>query len=305
MSASRTPVNWLRAFEVAARRLSFSAAAQELHVTPSAVSQQVRLLEDRLGKELFQRHARGLRLTVAGEALVPVCRESFARLEGTLQELFGDRSGERLVVRVTAGFARSWLLRQLAGFSRAHPEVPIRLVASIWAGEPLDPDVDLDIRLGSAPVAGLQSHRLTQDELFPVCAPGLLRRATRSGRAFDLERQPLLHTIGFAQGWSHWLAAAGIVRLPRPADIEFDSMLLSLEMAALGEGVALARSSFAADLLQAGRLVLPFPRRLPASDNLYLVHEAGLRAASPAALFRDWLLREAPVKARRPRRPRG
>lgn len=121
----RTPVNWLRAFEIAARHLSMSAAALELNVTPAAVSQQVRVLEHHLGEKLFVRHARGLRLTPAGEALVPACRESFERLEATLAELFGNRGRQQLVIRVSLGFARYWLLDRVAGFSRRHPEISV------------------------------------------------------------------------------------------------------------------------------------------------------------------------------------
>src|SRR5215218_10607158 len=155
MATMRTPVNWLRAFDVAARHLSLSAAAVELHVTPAAVSQQVRLLEQRLGEPLFVRHARGLRLTLAGETLVPACRESFGRLDATLAELFGNRRAHQLVIRVALGFARQWLLDNVAGFAQRHPDIPMRLVASVWAGEPVDASVDLDLRLASAPVPGM------------------------------------------------------------------------------------------------------------------------------------------------------
>ncbi|HET6619541.1 MAG TPA: LysR family transcriptional regulator [Dongiaceae bacterium] len=286
MTASRTPVAWLRVFEVAARHLSFSAAAEELRVTPSAVSQQVRLLERRLGQELFQRLPRGLRLTGAGEALVPACRDSFERLDAALLELFGDRKGDRLVIRVAAGFARHWLLPRIAAFSRTHSDVPLRVVASVWSGEPLDPNVEIDIRLGSGPVAGMTCAQLTEDELFPACSPRLLR----SHNPPELAATPLLHTIGFAQGWADWLSAAGIARRPGPRDIEFDSVLLSQEMAALGHGIVLARTSFAEDLLRARRVVAPFALRLKAKDNIWLVHAAGLARRAPAAIFRDWLL---------------
>jgi LysR family glycine cleavage system transcriptional activator len=286
MSGSKTPVGWLRVFEVAARHLSFSAAAEELRVTPSAVSQQVRLLEHRLGQALFQRLPRGLRLTGAGEALVPVCRESFERLDAALLELFGDRKGDRLVVRVAAGFARHWLLPRLADFSKKHPGIPLRIVASIWAGEPLDPNVEIDIRLGSGPIPGMTCVQLTEDELFPVCSP----RIMRNRKAPDIASSAVLHTIGFAQGWAEWLAAAGIARRASARDIEFDSVLLSLEMAALGHGIALARTSFAEDLLRAKRLIAPFALRLKAMDNVYLVHAPALARRSPAAIFRDWLL---------------
>jgi LysR family glycine cleavage system transcriptional activator len=297
MQAPRTPVNWLRAFEVAARYLSFSAAAVELNVTPAAVSQQVRLLEHRLGEPLFTRHARGLRLTRAGETLVPACRESFERLDGAVTEIFGSRRRDQLVIRVALGFARHWLLEHLATFSQAHPDIPIRLLATVWAGEPLDTSVDLDIRLASAPVRGMACHRLTQDEIFPVCTPELAAAAPRIRQPTDLRHHVLLRTIGFAQGWSHWFAAAGIDAPAGKQALEFDSMRLALDMAAIGHGIALARSSYVEDLLRARQLRSLFDVRLKARDNLYLTHAHGLEAASPAALFRDSLL------ARSVRRP--
>src|SRR5207237_2400738 len=134
MKNGKTPVNWLRSFEVAARHLSLSAAASELNVTPAAVSQQVRLLELRLGEKLFVRHARGLRLTLAGEALVPVCRESFERLDTALAELFGDRGKQQLVIRVSIWFARQWLLEGLVGFDRKHHDITHHNVINVFVG---------------------------------------------------------------------------------------------------------------------------------------------------------------------------
>jgi LysR family glycine cleavage system transcriptional activator len=290
MKNTKVPVNWLRAFEVAARHLSLTAAASELNVTPAAVSQQVRLLELRLGERLFVRHARGLRLTLAGEALVPPCRESFERLETALAELFGNRGRQQLVIRVSLGFAQQWLFDKLAGFAHEHPDIPIRLVATVWAADLLDPNVDLDIRIAAGPFAGMESHQLTQDDVFPVCSPALALAAPRLRRPTDLRRHTLLTTIGFAQGWPHWFAAAGIEDAPSTASIEFDSMRLALEMAALGHGVTLARSSYAKDLLRAARLKRLFNVRLKASDNVYLTLPHGLEANSPAVQFRDWIL---------------
>jgi LysR family glycine cleavage system transcriptional activator len=290
MQATRTPVNWLRAFDVAARHLSFTAAATELNVTPAAVSQQVRLLELRLGEQLFVRHARGLKLTRAGEALVPACRESFERLDGALGELFGRRRRDLLVIRVALGFAREWLLEQIATFSQSHPNIPIRLVATVWAGEPLDASIDLDFRLASGPVRGMTCLRLTQDEIFPVCSPALVSARPRIRQPSDLRHHALLHTIGFAQGWKHWFAAANI-EPPRAASLEFDSMRLALDMAAMGHGVALARTSYAHELLRSRHLKALFDIRVRARDNVYLVHSHGIAPGSPAALFRDWIVR--------------
>jgi len=290
MAGSRTPVNWLRAFEVAARHLSLSAAAQELSVTTAAVSQQVRLLEQRLGVPLFVRHSRGLRLTRAGEALVPACRDSFGRLDAALDELFGRRSKDTLVVRVALGFARQWLFNELASFSLQQPDIRVRVVASVWAGQPLDSSIDVDIRIASAAIAGLESHQLTRDDIFPVCSSRLRARLRHPA---DLCSQPLLGTIGFAQGWREWFHAAKVKDTILPARLEFDSMRLALETAALGHGIALARTSYAEDLLRSRQLRRLFDVRLVATDNLYLALARGTPADAPAAVFRDWLLKAA------------
>jgi LysR family glycine cleavage system transcriptional activator len=296
MKEANTPLNWLRAFEVSARHLNLSAAARELHVTPAAVSQQVRLLEHRVGTALFERTARGVRLTRAGESLLPVCRESFERMDAALLELFGKRKGDRLVVRVLFGFARTWLLQAVAEFSQQYPDIPVRLVASVWPGEPLDASVDVDLRLASTPPKGLQVHQLTQDRLFPVCEPSLARTLQGGRKVIDWASQVLLHTIGFAQGWSHWMAESQVKRALRSKDIEFDSAQLCLEAAAMGYGIALSRSSFAADYLETKRLVALNGPRLEAKDNIFMTLAHGLTSQAPAAVFRDFLLsRKVPV----------
>jgi len=294
MTAPKTPVNWLRAFEVAARHLSLSAAAQELSVTTAAVSQQVRLLEQRLGVPLFVRHSRGLRLTRAGEALVPACRDSFGRLDAALAELFGQRGKNQLVVRVALGFARQWLFDKLASFSMRYPDIRVRVVASVWSGQPLDSSIDVDIRIASGPVPPGESHQLTRDEIFPVCSPRLAAQGSRLRRPVDLLSQPLLGTVGFAQGWREWFQAAKVKDTLPTARLEFDSMRLALETAALGHGIALARTSYSEDLLRARQLKRLFDVRLLATDNLYLALAAGTTANTPAALFRDWVVEACP-----------
>lgn len=283
----------MRVFEVAARHLSLSAAAQELNVTTAAVSQQVRLLEQRLGAPLFVRHARGLRLTRAGEALVPTCRESFGRLEAALAELFGTRGKNQLVVRVAFGFAKQWLLGRLATFSIKQPDIRVRVIASVWAGEPLDSSIDVDIRIASGPLPGAESHQLTRDEIFPVCSPRLLARGPRLRQPSDLRSQTLVASIGFAQGWRQWFQAAKVKEAPPAASLEFDSMRLALETAALGYAVALARTSYADDLLRSRQLRRLFNVRLLATDNLYLTLAPGAQANTPAGMLRDWLVDSA------------
>lgn len=270
--------------------MSLSGAAQELNVTAAAVSQQVRLLERRLGAPLFVRHARGLRLTRSGEALLPACRESFQRLNTALEELFGTPGKSRLVIRVALGFARDWLLGRIAGFSEQHPDIALRVLATVWASEPLDSTVDADIRIASSAPPGRAAHQLTRDQVFPVCSPRLLTGKSRIRQPGDLRGQTLLSTIGFAEGWPHWFRAAKLSGASPRIRLEFDSMRLALETAALGRGVALARTSYVEDLLRQGKLRRLFEVPLAASDNLYLTLAPDAKANAPVAMFRDWLL---------------
>ena len=189
-----------------------------------------------------------------------------------------------------SGLPRQWLFDKLASFSTQYPDIQTRVVASVWSGQPLDSSIDVDIRIASSPIAEAESHQLTRDEIFPVCNPRLPAHVSRLRRPSDLYSQPLLATIGFAQGWREWFAAAKLKdEFPVPR-LEFDSMRLALETAALGHGVALARTSYSEDLLRARQLKRLFDVRLLATDNLYLVLARGTPPDTPAALFRDWLV---------------
>jgi LysR family glycine cleavage system transcriptional activator len=282
------PVNWLRAFEVAARHLSFTGAARELGVTPSAISQQVRMLEQHIGASLFDRLPRGLALSVAGESYLPVVAESFERLTRGTDALFGGADPGRLSIRSAAGFARFWLMARLPRFIEAHPEVSLRILSRTWSAEPLEPESDMEIRFGIAPWPGYTAERLSWDEVFPVASPRM-----RLKRPDQLEGHRLIDTIGFREGWSDWFAAAGLHRPARVGSIEFDSAVLSLEMALAGEGVALSRSCFADGLLAEGRLVAPFPQRIEASEAFHLLWSAGRAPSRPMQRFRDWIVTEA------------
>jgi LysR family transcriptional regulator, glycine cleavage system transcriptional activator len=289
------PVNWLRAFEVAARHLSFTGAARELGVTPSAVSQQVRLLEHHVGATLFERLPRGLALSLAGEAYLPVVAESFERLSRGTAALFGGASDpDRLSVRSAAGFARFWLIPRLPRFLDAHPEITLRVSSRTWSAESFELESDAEIRFGTGPWPGFSAERLTWDRVFPVCSPKLRLR-----RLGQLSQHRLIHSVGFREGWSDWQAAAAIPDLVAAASVEFDSAVLALEMALSGDGVALSRSCFADGLLAQGRLVAPFAHSIEASESFHLLWPAGHPPTRAMQLFRDWMLAEAPPAGQR------
>jgi LysR family glycine cleavage system transcriptional activator len=292
-SRSLPPLPWLRTFEAAARTMSFTAAAFELGVTQSAVSQQIRRLEESFGRPLFHRLPRGLRLTEAGEQLLPLLGDTFARLAAGTAEIFGEREVPQLLVRSTAGFSMLWMAPRLGHFRARNPEIEFRLTSSIWVAEYLDPSLDFEIRYGDGAWPGARVERLTADELFPVMSPKLTEGSARLAAPADLARATLLHCFGFSEGWPHWLAAAGVAdKVDGARGLEFDLSLLALELAERGGGVALGRTSYVEDRLASGRLVAPFAERIKAGEDFYLIEPVGRKRTRAGAAFRDWLLDE-------------
>jgi LysR family glycine cleavage system transcriptional activator len=299
MAKRLPPLNWLRTFEAAARTMSFSAAARELGITQSAVSQQVRLLESHLGRPLFQRLPRGLKLTEAGGALLPLLGDTFARIAAGTAEIFGDPTKSRLMIRATTSFTVLWLAPRLARFHERHPEIEFRLTSSIWPAEYPDPGLDFEIRYGAGRWVGLKADRLTWDELFPVCSPDWRNGPMRLERPVDLARCTLLHAFGFREGWRQWLAYAGLAdRVDGASGLEFDLGVAALDLAERGVGVALGRTCYAAERVAAGRLMVPFDIALPTDEAFYLVSPEGRPLGPAASAFRAWLLEEAALARR-------
>ncbi len=279
------PLNALRAFEVSARQLSFTRAAEELNVTQTAVSQQVRNLEQRLGVQLFRRLPRGLALTDEGEALLPALAESFQRMAQLLERFEGGRAREVLTLGVVATFAVGWLLPRLRDFQQAHPFVDLRLFTHNNRLDLAGEGLDLGLRFGDGAWHGTQADLLVAAPLTPMCAPAL---ALRLRSAVDLAGQPLLRSYR-ASEWSQWFQAAGVagpVALRGPV---FDTSLALAEAAAQGAGVALLPARMFARDLQQGRLARPFA--LEVHTGGYWLTRLKSRAESAAMrAFRDWLL---------------
>lgn len=293
LSRRLPPLGWLRAFEAAARHGSFVAAADELGVTPSAISQQVRSLEQHLGRLLFHRLPRGLRLAEGGQSYLPLLSNILERLAAGTEEIFGRRAGGRLVIRATVAFAALWLAPRLARFRAAHPGIELRLTSSIWSAEFPDPGIDLEIRFGTGDWPGLAAERLTWDHVFPVCSAALAAGPPRLAQPRELTRHTLLHTIGFREGWPQWLEAAGAGgRVDPHAGPEFDTAVMAIDLALRGAGVAMGRSCFVDHLLRSGRLVAPFRLRLATEEAFYLAAPAGQADTEAARAFRGWLRRE-------------
>ena len=233
---------------------------------------------------------RALALTKAGEAFLPKVRDAFERLSAGTQEVFGARGSETLTVRAAVGFAVNWLGPRLPDFIRRHPNVPLRVISSVWNEAADDGSYDLDIRYGSGDWPREISERLTSERIMPVCRPALLPQLQR---ADALAGQRLIHVLGYREGWALWLKAAGASFANDRLGLQVDTSLLAFELAAQGTGVALARSSMIGRELETGRLIAPFALSVPVEEGFYLVSSQGASNAVHAELFRNWLLEMA------------
>jgi len=294
MTRKLPPLSMLRSFEAAARHISFARAAEELHVTAAAISQQVRELERYLGQPLFLRQPHGLRLTEIGLSYLVVVRDAFDRLGSGTDELFHKRTADVVSLRVTAGFAHLWLMPRLHHFLSQEARLQIRLLTSLWTPLELDSDADFEIRCGVGFWPNLTAYELTRDDIFPVCAPQLIRKMRPPLRPEILSGQRLIHVQGFVEGWKEWFASAGDDTIhDTTRRVVFDTATLAIDLALNGGGFMMARSCFIARYLADGRLVAPFANRLKSIESFYLLERAGERLQSPARLFRDWILKEA------------
>lgn len=308
------PLNALRAFVASARHLSFSRAAEELFVTPAAVSQQVKLLEDHLGHVLFRRTNRALLLTDEGQALLPRLQEAFALMGEAMAGLAAMGDTGILTVSMAPSFAAKWLVPRLESFQALHPEIDVRVTASMNLVAFADDGVDCAIRYGLGQYPGLVVERMLSESVVPVCSPALLRgRKARLTRAF-LEGMTLLHDDSPEQdascpNWGMWLKAAGIDGIDARRGLHFNQASLVLEAAISGRGAALAKAQLARDDLRHGRLVRLFETSQPVAFAYYFVCPPAKAGQRKVALFRDWIMREAmagdPPAPPRGRRARG
>ncbi len=284
------PLTWLRAFEVSARLLSFTAAARELHLTQAAVSKHVKSLEMRLQRQLFVRHARSLELTRWGDAYLPKVQDALERLAVGTREVFGKPQNDLLTLRCSVSFAVNWLSPRLPRYLAQHPKSRLRILSSVWA-EPFDADAfDLDIQYGTGTFPDAVSHRLTHEVITPLCAPDL---AASLRAPDDLADHRLLHVQGYQEGWGTWLAAARAARVDPGQGIQTDASLTAYALASQGVGVALGRRSLAEPFCARGQLVAPFELSVPISEGFFLLEPGTADSGSHIGPFVEWLIEEA------------
>ncbi len=292
MSRRLPPLNALRAFESAARSLSFTKAAAELNVTQAAISHQVKALEDWLGTPLFIRRNRALLLTEAGQAYAGPLGEAFDTIAIATGRLSTLDSTGTLTVSVLPSIAAKWLVPRMRRFREQHPEIEVRLSPSTHLTDFSREAVDLVLRYGRGDWPGLKAEKFMTEDVFPVCSPALLEGSNPLLRPQDLRHYTLLHDDYF-EDWRKFLLAAGVTDIDYNRGPVYEDSGNLLQAAAAGEGVALGRSALAADDLAAGRLVKPFDISLPIEYAYYVVAPESSWDRPKVAAFRDWVIETA------------
>ncbi len=281
----------LRAFEAAARHLSFTRAAAELNVTQTAISHLIRRLEDQLGIALFVRRNRALELTREGESYLPAVRGAFEDLRRATARLRRSERDGLLTVSTTASLAAKWLVTRVAAFQDANPGIEVRITTSSHLVDFARDEVDMAVRYGRGNWPGLRTDWLMAEDMFPVCSPSLLTGESPLRTPEDLAHHTLLHATVSREDWQLWLTAAGLpVSLATRRGLSFDQSFMAIQAAVEGLGVALGRTRFVEADIAAGRLVVPFDVVLPADAGFYIVAPEATADSPKIALFRDWLI---------------
>ena len=297
------PLNALRAFEAAARSESFTRAAEELCVTQGAVSHQVKLLEATLGIRLFNRERQRLVITDAGREYLNVVRDALDRIAAGTERIVQRQNAGVLTVSTSPDFAAKWLVYRLGRFAEAHPDIDLRVSATMHHVDFVREEVDVAVRHGNANSnwAGLDAVQLCAEQLFPVCSPRLMSGRNRLAKPSDLLRSPLLH-LDDSKAWSRWFDAAGVAYPEKSHGLVLNRASMLIDAAVDGQGVALARTTLAAWDLINGRLAKPFDLSLKLSNTYWIVCPKTTSTKPKIATFRDWLLAEAADDARRLRK---
>jgi LysR family glycine cleavage system transcriptional activator len=309
------PLNALRAFEAAARHRSFKRAAEELFVTPAAISQQVKSLEEYLGVELFRRLTRAIELTPAAEAMLPKLREGFDCFATGLAHARRAEERGRIAVEAPPNFAARWLMPRLRSFTTSYPQYDLRLIGTLRAIDNPDDDSPPDpgradaearvaVRYGKGEYPGSVVDLLFTPSYVPVCSPKLLGRGPPLRKPSDLRNHTLIHDDSSPgdeerPGWEEWLAIAGAKGVDGTRGPRFSNASLVHEAAIDGVGVALALRPLVDSDIEEGRLVVPIERAVPTDFAYYLVTPEALIAHPVASTFRRWLTAQAEGQSRR------
>ena len=296
------PLSQLEAFEAAARTLSFTKAADELSLTQSAISRQIKALEENLELTLFRRLHRALRLTEEGQTLYQAVSDVLAQLHEVAGRLRRRPDNRTVVVTTTPGFAGVWLIPRLASFTAAHPEVDVRISAANNFVNLNRDGVDLAIRYKTQDGAGDGADRLFGEVIFPVCSPRLLRDPARPlKQPEDLRHHTLLHmefdAAGVLQSWAMWLRALKLENLVPASVLHFSGYDQMIQATIAGQGVALGRSPLIDSLLRQRKLVAPFRQTMASPRSYYLVQSAAATRKPEVQAFIEWLREQAAIES--------
>ncbi len=284
------PLNWLRAFEASARHLSFTGAARELNMTQSAISQQIKSLENYLGRTLFVRRTRALQITEAGLSYLPMVQEAFSTLAAGTRALVGGSKGKMLTVHSNLAFSVFWLAPRLPKLLALHPWLSLNILTTLWDQERNVSNSEVELRFGRD-LEGERLSRLSRDTCFPVCAPEV------AARGADWRSDALFDCSGVLSNWEVWLAGVG-QKLPAGKGINFGTTYaISLSAAEAGAGLALGHESIVTNHLTSGRLVRAHDVSVPMIEAYYL-REPSRQAETPASrAFVSWLKDEISADA--------
>ena len=315
MSDRLPPLNALRAFEAAARHRSFKRAAEELFVTPAAISQQVKSLEDYLGVELFRRLTRAIELTPAAEAMLPKLREGFDCFAAGLAQARRAEERGRIAVEAPPNFVARWLMPRLRSFTTSYPQYDLRIIGTLRAIDNPDKDSSVDpgradaeaqvaVRYGMGDYHGAVVDLLFRPSYVPVCSPKLLGRGPPLRKPSDLKYHTLIHDDSSPgdeerPGWEEWIEIAGAKGVDATRGPRFSNASLVHEAAIDGVGVALALRPLVDSDIEEGRLVVPIERAVPTNFAYYLVTPEAVVAHPAASAFRRWLVAQAEGQSRR------
>lgn len=296
MARRLPPLNALRAFEAAGRHLSFAKAAAELHVTPAAISHQVKSLEAYLGIQLFRRLPRGLLLTDAGQGCLPLLGKGFDEFAAAIDSVRRSGNDRVLTVTIMPSLAAKWLLRASPDFQRLHPKIDLHISATTRSVDLARDNVDVGIRYGLGDWPGLRIDLLSTEELFPVCSPRLLEGPHGLRTPDDLRHHTLLHDLsswrpelaGEVPDWGTWFEAAGIEDIDPKRGPALTPSDMVIDAAVAGQGVALGRSVLVEADLADGRLVKPFGPTIPSDYAYYLICPDTKADLPKVVAFREW-----------------
>lgn len=294
MSRDLPSLNAVRMFEVAARHLNFTRAAEQLYVTQGAVSRQVKHLEQDLGQLLFRRDGPKLELTNAGVSFYRATEEALAIIRRSTLEMKRLSAKPMLTLSILPSLAAKWLLPRITSFQHDNNDIDLRLATSYDAVDfNQRPDIDIAIRFGSGDWPNLYSKRLINEQVFPVCSPTFLANAKKLSRPEDIAKQPLIFASGEYDQWSDWFEAAGVLAPAHQDGPIYNDALLLIQSAIEGQGVTLGRSLLVDDELRSGRLVRLFDISVACANSYFFVCPDGREQEANIASLMQWLVEEA------------